>query len=204
MATPSAVMANCENCGEVLHRVIKGKLSTRKDIVFQGVVKCQTCGRISNITIRESKPVKIPVIVSWMEESQRIETELGPDVLLRVGDLLELPSGKAEVTAIESVGRRVPECTAHRIDTVWAKRADIVRIKVTLMKAGRGSPKEIFVAPDREFCVGDIIEVGRVRALILQIRVEQQTLHRGCAPASAIKRIYAKAGRPVRTSGSSA
>jgi uncharacterized Zn finger protein len=197
-------MANCENCGEVLHRVIKGKLSTRKDIVFQGVVKCQTCGRISNITIRESKPVKIPVIVSWMEESQRIETELGPDVLLRVGDLLELPSGKAEVTAIESVGRRVPECTAHRIDTVWATRADIVRIKVTLMKAGRGSPKEIFVAPDREFCVGDIIEVGRVRALILQIRVEQQTLHRGCAPASAIKRIYAKAGRPVRTSGSSA
>ena len=204
MATPSAVMANCDNCGEVLHRVIKGKLSTRKDIVFQGVVKCHTCGRISNITIRESKPVKIPVIVSWMEESQRIETELGPDVLLRVGDLLELPSGKAEVTAIESEGRRVPECTAHRIDTVWAKRADMVRIKVTLMKAGRGSPKEIFVAPDREFCVGDIIEVGRVRALILQIRVEQQTLHRGCAPASAIKRIYAKAGRPVRTSGSSA
>jgi len=197
-------MANCENCGEVLHRVIKGKLSGRRDIVFQGVVKCQTCGRISDITIREPKALKIPVIVSWMKDSQRIETEFGPDVLLRVGDLLELSSGKAEVTAIESEGRRIPECTARHIDTVWAKRADMVRIKVTLVKAGRGSPKEIFVAPDREFCVGDIIEVGRVRALIQHIRVEQKTLHRGCAPASAIKRIYAKAGRPIRTSGSSA
>ena len=184
--------------------MIKGKLSGRRDIVFQGVVKCQTCGRISDITIRESKALKIPVIVSWMEDSQRIETELGPDVLLRVGDLLELSSGEVEVTAIESEGRRVPECTARHIDTVWAKRADMVRIKVTLVKAGRGSPKEIFVAPDREFCVGDIIEVGRVRALIQHIRVEQKTLHRGCAPASAIKRIYAKAGRPIRTSGSSA
>jgi uncharacterized Zn finger protein len=197
-------MANCENCGEVLHRVIKGKLSGRRDIVFQGVVKCQTCGRISDITIREPKALKIPVIVSWMKDSQRIETEFGPDVLLRVGDILELSSGKAEVTAIESEGRRIPECTARHIDTVWAKRADMVRIKVTLVKAGRGSPKEIFVAPDREFCVGDIIEVGRVRALIQHIRVEQKTLHRGCALASAIKRIYAKAGRPIRTSGSSA
>jgi uncharacterized Zn finger protein len=204
VATPSAVMANCENCGEVLHRVIKGKLSGRRDIVFQGVVRCQTCGRISDITIRESKPVKIPVIISWMEDSERIETELGPDILLRVGDLLELSSGNAEVTAIESGGRRVPECTARRVDTVWAKRADMVRVKVTLVKAGRGSPKEIFVAPDKEFCVGDIIEVGRNRALILQIRVEQKTLHRGCAPASAIKRIYAKSGRPVRPSESSA
>jgi uncharacterized Zn finger protein len=167
-------------------------------------VKCQTCGRISNITIRESKPVKFTVIVSWMEESQRIETELGPDVLLRVGDMLDLPSGKAEVTAIESGGRRVLEGTARHVETVWAKRADIVRIKVTLVKAGRGIPKEIFVAPDREFCIGDIIEVGRVRALIIQIRVEQKTLHRGSAPASAIKRIYAKAGRPVRSSESSA
>jgi uncharacterized Zn finger protein len=197
-------MANCENCGEVLHRVIKGKLSGRRDIVFQGVVKCQTCGKISDITIREPKALKIPVIVSWMEDSQRIETELNPDVLLRVGDLLELPSGKAEVTAIESEGRRVPECTARHIDTVWAKRVDMVRIKITLVKAGRGSPKEIFVAPDREFCVGDIIEVGRVRALIQHIRVEQKTLHRGCAPASAIKRIYAKAGRPIRSNESSA
>lgn len=85
-------MANCENCGEVLHRVIKGKLSGRRDIVFQGVVKCQTCGRISDITIREPKALKIPVIVSWMKDSQRIETEFGPDVLLRVGDLLDRKS----------------------------------------------------------------------------------------------------------------
>ena len=200
MAAPSAVMANCENCGEVLHRVIKGRLSGRRDIVFQGVVKCQTCGRISDITIRETKAVKIPVIVSWMEESERIMSEIGPDILLRIGDLLELDSGKAEVTSIESNGRRVQECYASRVDTVWAKRADIVRIKVTLMKAGRGKPKEIFVAPDREFCVGDSIEIGRDRGVIQQIRVAQRTMHRGCAPASAIKRIYAKAGRPMRFS----
>jgi len=197
-------MAICENCGEVLHRVIKGRLSGKRDIVFQGVVKCQTCGRISDITIRESKAVKVPVIVSWMEESQRIETELGPDVLLRIGDLLELDLGKVEVTSIESGGRRVPESYARHADTIWAKRADKVRIKVTLMKLGRGQPREIFVPPDREFCVGDLIEIGRDRAIIQQIKVEQKTLYRGCAPASAIKRIYAKAGRPVRASWSSA
>ena len=197
-------MADCENCGEVLHRVIKGKLSGKRDIVFQGVVKCQTCGRISDVTIRESKPVNIPVIVSWMGESRRIAAEIGPDVLLSVGEQLALAPGKADITAIESEGRRVMESYARHIETIWAKRADMVRVKVTLLKYGRGQSKEMFVAPEREFCIGDPIEIGRDKAVVQQIKLSQRTLRRGCAPASQIRRMYARSGGSRETNSPSA
>ncbi len=195
MATPSAVMANCDECGEVTHRVLKGKISGRLEIVFRGVVKCQSCGKISEMTIREVKEIKVPIILSWMGDSQKIQQEMDPDVILRVGDIIEIDSGKAEITAIESSERRVPECQTRDVDTLWAKRADQIRVKVSLLRKGKISPRDIFVAPDHEFCVGDSIDVGKFSAVIRQIKVARRTLYKGCARASIVKRIFAKGFR---------
>ena len=192
MATPSAVMADCDECGEVMHRVLKGRISGRRDIVFNGVVKCQSCGKISEVTIRETRPVKVSVVLSWMGDSQKVEQEMDPDGVLRVGDMIEMDSGKAEITAIESGERRVPESKTKDIGTLWAKRADQIRVKVSLLRKGRISPRDIFAEPDHEFCVGDAIDLGKFSAVIRQIKVARKTLYKGCARASDIKRIFAK------------
>ena len=196
---PTAIMATCENCGEVVHRVLKGKLSGRQEIVFEGVVKCQSCGKIRTLMLKEPKPLKIPVIISWMDKSERLETEMEPDAPLKVGELIDLESGRIEVTAIESKGRRVPSSHAREVDTLWAKRADKVRVKVTLSKSGKAWPKDIFAEPDEEFCVGDFLEIGKDKAVVQKIKIEQRTMYRGCAAAADIKRIYAAVAKVKRT-----
>ena len=185
-------MAACDNCGEVVHRVLKGKMSSRRELVFEGVVKCQKCGNVRTLIIREPRPVKIRVVLSWMQDSKMLETDIEPDAVMSVGDNLELESGKAEITAIESGGRRVPTSRACEVDTLWAKRADQVRVKMTVASGRRAFSKDIFAAPDEEFCVGDLLEIERGKVVIEQIKTERRTLHKGCATASEIKRLHAR------------
>jgi len=193
VVAPSGIVAICENCGETIHRVLKGKVTGRHDIVFQGTVKCQKCGSVKNITQRELRPLKIPMILSWMQESEKFEIEVDRGKIFNIGDLIEIKSGKVELTSIESKGKRVQTSYAYDIDTLWAKRIDKVKVKVTIAKGGKSFSKELLATPDEEFCVGDILEFGRLKTAIQQIMVEGKTLYKGCAEASEIKRLYARA-----------
>src|SRR2546425_4497223 len=65
MAAPSALVLKCEACGaEAPHRVLRGKLGGKDEIVFEGTVKCPNCGRVSTVVTREPMPIEIPLIVS--------------------------------------------------------------------------------------------------------------------------------------------
>src|SRR5207245_2749354 len=80
MAAPSALVLKCEACGaEVPHRVLRGKIGGRDEIVFEGTVKCPNCGRVSTVVTREPKPIEIPLIVSWLAKSQRTSLEFSPE-----------------------------------------------------------------------------------------------------------------------------
>jgi len=199
VATPSAIVAVCENCGEVTHRVLKGKVSGKRELVFEGVVKCPKCGTVRSIVIRETKSISVPVIVSWMAESKRLHIDLEPDHVVEVGEVLELGGSKTELTAIESDGRRVPAARAEDVDTIWVKKVDQVRVKVTYMKTGRARSRDVFTDPDAEICVGDMLEFGRDRAIVDRIKVAERVMYRGCARAAEIKRVYARAARPRET-----
>ena len=43
MAAPSALVLKCETCGEMPHRVLRGKIAGKDEIVFEGTVKCTKC-----------------------------------------------------------------------------------------------------------------------------------------------------------------
>src|SRR4030067_1125204 len=85
MAAPSAVVLKCGACGqEAPHRVLRGRVAGRDEVVFEGVVKCSACGSVRNIVTREPKPIDVPLVVSWMAKSVRETREMGRDEDIKV------------------------------------------------------------------------------------------------------------------------
>src|SRR2546426_242423 len=102
MAAPSALVLKCEACGaEAPHRVLRGKIGGRDEIVFEGTVKCPTCGRVSTVVTREPKPIEIPLIVSWLDKSERTSLEFSPEETARRSTIPEPASERSTPAACE-------------------------------------------------------------------------------------------------------
>ena len=197
MTAPSALVLKCESCGvEGPHRVLRGKVGGKDEIVFEGVVKCSACGAVRSVTNREPKPVEVPLILSWMDRSVRQTIEMGPGELVVVGEELPLAEGRAVVTAIETKGRRAQQAKASEVDTIWAKKTDQVWVAFSVNMGNRTVARRVLAAPDEEFAIGDIVDLGRDRVLVHRIkRTGHKTLREGIVPAEDIVRVY---GRVVR------
>lgn len=196
MAAPSALVLQCSQCGEVVpHRVLRGKIGGKDEIVFEGVVRCSKCDTVSNVVSREPKPIPVPLIVSWLEHSEKTSLEFSPTEDVAVGQELDLGDNRVKITAIEAGGRRVDGARAKEVSTLWAKRVDQVRVKFSVNKRNRTVPHEVLAAPDEEFEVGEIVDLGKDRAVVHHIRTRDRTIHAGRVRADEIVRMY---GRVVR------
>lgn len=195
MAAPSALVLACEECGEVPHRVLSGRLTGKDALVFQGTVKCSSCGRVTSVTYREDRPVAVPVVVSAREASARGAIEFDPNEVVGVGDRLDHEGHRIEVTAIEVGERRVEASAAKDVRTLWAKNVDRVFVKFSVNKGNRTVSHEFEAAPDEEFEIGDIVDLGRERAVIHRMHVGTTTMRRGTARAEDIVRMYGKVVR---------
>ena len=196
MAAPSALVLKCTNCGEIApHRVLRGKIGGKDEIVFEGVVRCSKCDAVSNIVTREPKPISVPLILSWLDRSEKTSLEFSPEEDVRVGQELDLGDVRLEITAIEAGGRRVKGAKAKAAETVWAKRVDQVRVKFSVNKGNRTVPHEVLASADEEFEIGEIVDLGKDRAVVHHIRTPLRTLRQGRVRADEIVRMY---GRVVR------
>lgn len=191
------MILDCPNCGEKPHRVVKGRVSDKKDIVLEGLVRCLSCGQTRRETIRESKPLSVPIIVSKGETSVKKSIEMDPALMVRKGDKFIFEGTQIVITGIEEKGRRPEGAVSANIDTLWAKRMDRVIVKFSVTRAGRTISREIEAPPDEEFYIGDLVELGRVRAVIHGIKVKNRLIREGKAKAEDIVRIYAT---PVKKS----
>lgn len=165
--------------------------------VFEGVVRCSRCGGTHAALQRETLPRPTPLVVSWLGESTRTVFDLAPEELVEVGQRLDTTEGPVDVTAIESQGRRLEASRGKDIDVLWGKRAGQARVKFTINKGRVTTPGELLVAPDREFAVGEEVEVGRDRVLIHRIlKRTGGILHQGSAAAGEIRRVYCTKVKP--------
>ena len=195
VTAPSALVLECETCGPVPHRVLHGRVTGKDEIVFEGVVRCSKCGQTRSVVTREPRPIHVPTIVSWLERSERTSVEFSPEEDVEVGEEIELGDTRLEITAIDVDGRRVDAAKAKEVQTLWAKRTDRVRVKFSVNKGNRTVPHEVLAAPDEEFEVGEIVDLGRDRAVVHHIRTHERTLREGRVRADEIVRMY---GRVVR------
>lgn len=190
---PSGTVLECPRCGEENHRILKGKVAGKKGETIECTVKCSKCGGVRKTILRQEKPILVKMIVSEEDKSVRKETELLPSEEMLVGDRLMVDGLEVKVSSIESDGKRVQTAPAKDIDTLWAKRADKVKVKFSIGKGPKTISKELIAQPDEEFFVGDMVEIGRMKVTIHKIKCKDGLLRKGGAEASQIVRIYAKA-----------
>lgn len=195
MAAPSALVLQCDTCGDVPHRVLRGKVGGKDEIVFEGVVKCSKCGQVRSVVTREPRPIQVPLVISFLESSERTTLEFSPDEEIDLGQEIELGDTRLKITAIEVKGRRMGGARAKEVTTLWAKRTDRLRVKFSVNMGNRTVPHDVLATQDEEFEVGDIVDLGRTRAVVHHIRTSQRTIHEGRARADEIVRMY---GRVVR------
>jgi len=195
MAIPNSLYLNCPNCGEKrLHEVLRGRIGRGGD-VLETTVKCQECAHVHTTVVREPKSVKVPIIVSELGQSKRFEFEFGEDEMVSVDDELFVEDANVVITSIEKDGARVGEATAREISTIWGKRFDKVRVKISVNKTSKTLAAEIFALPDEEFYVGDTFTVGKDDVVIHYIKTKEGMVRNGGVPARDIVRIYTKCMR---------
>lgn len=192
MTVPSSIMVECPMCHEeTLHEVLSGKMSGKAEAVMDSTVRCRQCGQVHHVVIRCERPVEIPVIISWLEKSQRTSMSLGPDEVLSVEDEIMCGDSPVLVTSIESKGARVKRAKVRDIQTVWGKRFDKVRVQFSISHLGKSYSESVLAVPDEEFYIGDILEIGKHEVVIHSIKTKDKSLRTGGALARDVVRVYA-------------
>jgi len=200
MKPPREITTECPVCGvETAHEILGGRVVGKRQIVLKSSVRCCECGHVHAVELAEERPIEVPIVVSWMEESSRSTVSLIPSEEVSVSDELYHDDHRVLVTSLETKGDRRDSAKAKDIVTIWAKRFDKVWVKISLDRHGKVYSKEILAIPEEEFEVGDLIEIEGNIAAITSIRVEGRTLHKGSASARDIVRIYSKGIRRPST-----
>ncbi|UCE37507.1 MAG: hypothetical protein JSW00_18965 [Thermoplasmata archaeon] len=196
MDVPHALYIECPSCKEeTLHRVIKGSLSEKKEIVLDALVKCSKCGHRHPSIIRTERPVVVPVIVSEQEKSQKNELELPSQENVNIGNEFQLGRGMIKITAIETKFGRVDSAIGKDVTTLWAKKFDRLKLKISINKGGKTLTRTIWAVPDEEFFIGDVMRIKGLNFTIHRIKTQDKIIKKGSVPARNIVRLY---GKPIR------
>ncbi|HSV41798.1 MAG TPA: HVO_0476 family zinc finger protein [Methanomassiliicoccales archaeon] len=195
MTVPNALHLDCQSCeGKTVHEVLRGRLSKGQDVI-EATVRCQECGTVSNVVVREPKTVTLQVILSDMGASKRESIELNEDDEVAIEDELFVGDLPVMVTGIEVDGRRLVHAPASKIQCLWVKRFDKVRVKVSINKVHKTLSVDMEALPEEEFFIGDMMNVGREQVVIHYIKTKDGMVKRGSVLARDIVRIYTKAAR---------
>lgn len=195
MSIPNSLYLDCPSCGEkTLHEVLRGRMSKGGD-VLETTVKCQQCSQVHATVVREPSSVRLPVLLSDMGRTKKLQFEFGEDEMVAVGDELFIGESNVIVTAIERGEGRVPQAPAKEIGTIWVKRFDKVRVRISVNKTSKTLAAELTALPDEEFFVGDILTIGRDDVVVHSIKTKEGMVRQGGVAARDIVRIYAKSAR---------
>ncbi|MEM0449034.1 MAG: HVO_0476 family zinc finger protein [Methanomassiliicoccales archaeon] len=195
MSIPNSLYLDCPSCGEKrLHEVLRGRLSRGGD-VMETTVRCQECNHVHVTVVREPSSVKLPLLLSDMGETRKLDSEFAEDELVSVGDELFVGEYNVVITAIEKEEGRAAQALAKEIKAIWAKRYDRVRVKVSVNKTSRTLAAELTALPEEEFYVGDLLAIGRDNVVIHGIKTKEGMVRQGGVAARDIVRIYAKSAR---------
>jgi len=193
MKMPKELFVECPVCGEkTSHAVLGGRVEGKRRIVMHPSVKCCVCSHVHTVELVEEHAIEIPILISWMDTTERSTLTIGPSEPLEVGDEVYVGGERLIVTSLEVNDRRVSKASADKISAIWAKKFDKVRLKISLDYRGKVLSKELLAVPEEEFAIGDEIGLDGRDAVITSIRTGRRTLKKGMVPAREIVRIYAK------------
>ncbi len=147
------------------------------------------------------KKVPVRVIISKLDKSIRIRAMLSG--IIRKGEELIVDdevTGEAfpvHVTSIEVGDKRKYSAKAEEIKTLWARSIEEVVVKIAVSRGETTESIELKVPGEREFVVGEDIEINKRRLKISKIKIREGGFksRKGVeVKAKDIKRIYADSG----------
>ena len=184
----------CPSCSPqepVPHLVLKDA----GDILLQ----CEECMSVH----KEKKPLNVLVRVIVSKGKESIHTRAMLSGTIRKGDELFIDdesTGEAslvQVISLEVGDKRIEEAPAEDIKTLWARAIDEVVLKIAVSQRETTESIEMRVPGDREFVIGDKIEINDRKLKIIRIKIRDGGFksRKGVAVrAKDIKRIYADTG----------
>lgn len=184
----------CPSCSPdtpVSHIILKGK----KDELLQ----CQECKSVH----KEKKPKNLLVRVIVSKGKESVHTRALLCGLIRKEDEIIIDdeaTGEAylvKITSIEVEDKRVEEAKAQDIKTIWARAIDEAIVKFAISHRETTESVSMRVPGDREFVIGDKVEVNNRKLKIIRIKIRDSGFksRKGVAiKAKYIKRIYADSG----------
>jgi uncharacterized Zn finger protein len=195
MKLPAAVYTQCPMCKEeTLHRVIKGRMGEKKT-VLDALVKCSQCDHVHPDVIHGEVTVTVPLILSEQERSQKTEMEFPEKDVIKVNSEFQLDRNTIKITSIEVGNKRVSEAQANEITTLWAKKFDRIKLKISINKGSKTLNRTIWAVPDEEFFIGDVMRIKGLNLAIHAIKTKEKKVKKGSVAARDIIRLYAKAVR---------
>lgn len=193
---PSAVTTACPECGEdTLHSVLHGRLGTRGEYTtLDATVQCTECNHTHPTLIRTAKDVTLPAVISDATgQSRKSTVEVPGDEDIRIGDGFIVDGLNCIVSGIEAKDmRRVEGAAPSEVGTVWFKEWEQLLIGFAINLDKKTITKQVPVAPDHEFSVGEEHLFGRLRVTVHAIKTKEGMLKRGTAEAGEIVRVFAK------------
>ncbi len=194
MESPRAVIAECPNCGESPHTIIKGRMGSSRR-TLDATVRCSECEHVHHVSIKDKVDVKVRMIISDGRVSRKEIIELNPDDVVAVGDEMFAGRDYVQIRSIEAGERRVRSAPVKDISTIWARIFDTLKVRISIHRGSRSVSRYVLAPPDEEFGVGDVISLdGGAKAAVEKIKtVDGRSPKR--AQAREIVRLY---GKPVR------
>jgi len=191
MENIETICPSCSPDNPVPHTILKGK----KDVLLQ----CDECKSVHKE--KKARNVLVRVIVSKGKES--IHTKAMLSGMIRKEDELIIDdeaTGETylvRITSIESGDKRPDEANAEEIRTIWARAIDEAIVKFAVSHRETTESISMRVPGDREFIIGDKVEVNNRKLKIIRIKIRDGGFksRKGVAvKAKDIKRIYADSG----------
>lgn len=162
-------------------------------------MQCDGCGAVH----KEKKPKKVLVRVILSKGDRSIHARAMLSGTIRKDDELVIDdesTGEASlvrVTSIEAGDKRMDSASAEDIKTIWARGIDEVVVKFAISHRETTESVEMRVPGEREFVIGDKVEVNNRKLKIIRIKIRDGGFksRKGVAiKAKNIKRIYAESG----------
>ncbi|NJD78204.1 MAG: hypothetical protein FIB08_14120 [Candidatus Methanoperedens sp.] len=191
MEKTETVCPSCSPDDAVNHVILKGT----KELLLQ----CEECGSVHKA--QKPREVQVRVIVSKGKESLHMRALLSG--IIKTGDEILIDdetTGEAnlvQVTSIEVGDKRKESAAADVIKTIWARAIDDVIVKIAVHHRETTESIEMRVPGDREFVVGEKVEVNNRELKIIRIKIRDGAFRsrKGIAiKAKDIKRIYTDPG----------
>jgi len=189
---PRTIIYECEKCRDYTeHEILHARIGKAG---VTGTFRCMECGNVSSGTVKLPRDIRVKVLLSDMDQTEKSSTVLKENEIVFVDDEFKMDNGRTvRITHIESEdGRNRKKSPVPKIKALWVKAYDVLHLKVSINDNRKTYSRTVDADPDDEIKIGSLITFNDFDCFVHAIKTDDKLLKHGVAEAREIVRIYGK------------